>query len=146
MNVWLCPVKPRNWRIIKNVKLFGAPKHAAKIMNQLQPGDLLLFHVLKPINGIVAVCKIESQVFEDYTDIWGKDRYPLRVKIKFIQDLTADGKKPVPLSLLFREMKTPGEMVIEPYLKNVWITKISKRQFYKVINFSQKQSFNKNLK
>jgi len=33
-------------------------------------GDLLVFHVLKPVNGVVAVGKVISQIFEDYENIW----------------------------------------------------------------------------
>jgi hypothetical protein len=135
MNIWLCPVKPKNWRIIKKVKLFGAPKHAAKVMNQLQLGDLLIFHVLKPINGIVALGEVESTVFEDYKNIWGKNRYPLRVKIKFIQAFPANEKNPIPLSLLLGEVEKQEGLVIEPYLKNIWLTKISENQYSRLINF-----------
>lgn len=76
MNVWLCPVKARSWRIIRKVKMFGAPKSVHKVFSQVRPGDLLVFHVLKPINGIVAIGEVTSQMFEDYQDVWGKNRYP----------------------------------------------------------------------
>jgi len=61
MNVWLCPVKPKSWRPIKTAKIFGAPRHASKTMRHVKPGDLLVFHVLKPINGIIAVCKVTAE-------------------------------------------------------------------------------------
>ena len=36
-SVWLYPIKPRNWRIIKKVKLLGFPKAAKKVVNEIKP-------------------------------------------------------------------------------------------------------------
>lgn len=133
MNVWLCPVKPKSWRIIKKEKVFGVPRHASKIIQDLGPGDSLIFHVLKPINGIVAVCQVTSEVYEDGQNIWGKDRYPLRMKIEFIQGLLRDENNPVPLSCFFGKTAN-NEFEIEPFLKNVWITKITKEQYERLVD------------
>jgi predicted RNA-binding protein len=73
MNVWLCPVKPKSWRTARSKKVFGVPKRGLKIFRQVRPGDLLVFHVLKPLNGIVSICKVTSEIFEDNQDIWGKN-------------------------------------------------------------------------
>ena len=132
MNVWLCPVKPQNWRIIKNTQLFGVPKRALKTFVYVQSGDLLVFHVLKPINGIVTICKAKSEVFEDHRDIWGKERYPFRVRIEFIPDFTRNESKPIPLSFLFGKVNNKEGVKVEPYLRNVWITKISNEQYKKL--------------
>jgi hypothetical protein len=121
MNVWLCPVKPKSWRTIRAAKIFGAPKHAYKTMSHVRLGDLLIFHVLKPANGIVAVCRVASEVYEDYQDIWGKDRYPLRARIDFIPKLQRDENNPIPLSSFFGNT-TNKEVKVEPYLRNIWIT------------------------
>lgn len=40
--------------------------------------------------GIVAVCRVVSEVYEDNKDIWGKDRYPLRVRIEFVPNMQRD--------------------------------------------------------
>jgi len=133
MNIWLCPVKPRSWRIIKKEKVFGVPRQASKTIRDLRTEDLLVFHVLKPINGIVAVCKVASEVYEDGQNIWGKDRYPLRMKIEFIQGLLRDENNPVPLSYFFGKTAN-NEFQIEPYLKNVWITKVAKEQYERFVN------------
>lgn len=129
MNIWLCPIKPRNWRIIKSTKLFGVPKRGLKIFTRVRPDDLLIFHVLKPINGIVAICRVKSEVFENHRDIWGKGRYPFRVKIEFISNLTRNESKPIPLSFFFGEINDKEGIKVEPYLRNVWITKISNEQY-----------------
>jgi len=143
MNVWLCPVKPKNWRIIKSLKVFGAPKRASKAMSQVRPSDLLVFHVLKPINGVVAVCKVTSEIYEDYKDIWGRDRYPLRVKIEFVPNLLRNEHNPVPLSS-FLGGASGNEVKIEPYLKNVWITKVAKEQYERLVNAFRKVEEEKN--
>jgi len=128
MNVWLCPVKPKSWRIIKSVKVFGLPTKASAILKQIKPGDQLIFHVFKPINGIIAMGEVDSYTYEDHSDLWGKNRYPFRVKLKFNQNLLRDEANPIPITYLFG--KAPANDVrVEPYLKNVWITKISKEQY-----------------
>jgi len=129
MNIWLCPVKPKNWRTAKTNKLFGVPKRGLKIFRQVQTDDLLVFHVLKPAGGIVSICRVTSEIFEDHQDIWGKDRYPFRVRIE-LQEFIRDEDKPIPLSHLFG--KTDNEITIEPYLRHVGITKISQEQFKKL--------------
>lgn len=128
MNVWLCPVKPRSWRKIKAAKIFGAPRRTSKTMSRVRPGDLLIFHVLKPVNGIIAACRVTSEVYEDYKDIWGKDRYPLRVRIDFLPNFQRDENNPIPLSSFFGKT-TNKEVKVEPYLRNIWITKVSQDQF-----------------
>ena len=51
MNVWLCPIKPKSWRIIKTFKVFGFPKHTSKVVSKVRPNDLIIFHALKPVNA-----------------------------------------------------------------------------------------------
>ena len=142
MNIWLCPVKPRNWRIIKSIKLFGVPKRGLKTFNRVRPSDLLVFHVLKPINGIVAICKVKSDVFEDHQDIWGKGRYPFRVRIEFIPDFTRNENQPIPLSSILGKIDSEEGIRIEPYLRNIWITRLSDKQYKRLKNsfVSQKKS------
>ena len=132
MNIWLCPVKPRSWSIIKKVKIFGAPKSVSRVFSQVRPGDLLCFYVLRPINRIVAIGKVTSQMFEDHQDIWGKTRYPLRVKIEIEREYLKKNNESLSLSALIKA-KNP-EIEIEPFLKNVWITKITKRQYARLVD------------
>lgn len=129
MKVWLCPVKPRNWQTIKSARLFGVPKRALKKFVQVQPGDLLVFHVLKPVNGVVAICRVKSEVFEDHQDIWGMNRYPFRVKIESIPHFTRNENQPIRLSSFFGKIDREEGIRIEPYLKNVWITRIPEKQY-----------------
>lgn len=128
MNIWLCPVKAGSWRIIKRFKVFGTPGFISKMKDQVKPDDLLIFHVFKPVNGIVAVGRVVSDVYEDHTDIWGRDRYPLRVRIEIVPGLQRDEIKPIPLSTLVSNY-SDSELLIEPYLKDVWLAAISTKQY-----------------
>ena len=65
MNVWPCPIKPRSWKVICKLKVFGVPSSALKIMHRVKLGDLLVFHVLRPVSGIVAIAKVASKVNDD---------------------------------------------------------------------------------
>ena len=129
MNIWFCPIKPRSWNIVKTFRVFGFPRRASKVVNEIRPNDSIVFHVLKPVNGIIAICKVTSEVYEDQSNIWGINRYPLRVKIEFIPNLTRDESTTIPISALFYEAKGSDEIKIEPYLKNIWLVKITHEQY-----------------
>lgn len=128
MNVWLCPVKRKSWRLISRYNVFGAPRNARKIMKQVKAGDLLVFHILRPTNGIVAICRVVSDFYEDNKDIWGKYQYPLRVKLETVRDFLKEAREPLPLSCVYGG-NSHSNFVVEPFLKNVWITKIGENQY-----------------
>lgn len=127
-NVWLCPVKPRSWRVIENAKVIGFPRHVKKVFERARVGDIIVIHVFKPVNGIIAMAEVASGLFEGNRDLWGKGRYPLRVKIRILKDLVKAGRKPIPLGALFGKASDP-EVTVEPYLRSVWITRITKAQY-----------------
>ena len=83
----------------------------------------------KPINGIVGIYQVTSEVFEDNSDIWGKNEYTIRVKIASTQNLLANEKNPVPLSCMFGNVTINGDFSVEPLLKNIWIIKLAPKQF-----------------
>ena len=101
-------------------------------MAKVQPGDIIIFHVLKPINGIVAIGRVKSTMFESYTDIWGKNRYPFRIKVEILNDFIRQENNPIPISALIG-LPQNSELEIEPYLRNVWITKITKQQYHNLM-------------
>jgi hypothetical protein len=76
----------------------------------------------------------QADLIEDHKDVWGKNRYPFRVKIEFIPSLITTEDKPIPLSSLFGKVDINGDIRIEPYLKNVCITRISKKQYQRLRN------------
>lgn len=138
INVWLCPIKPKSWRIIKSEKVFGVPKSGLKVFSCAKPGDILVVYVLKPIDGIVALCKIKSEVFENHQDIWGKGRYPFRVKIELIPEFSRNESDPIPLGSFLGRIDREKGIRIEPFLKSVWITRISHKQYGKLKKLFQK--------
>lgn len=88
-----------------------------------------MFYALKPISGIVALGKIESEVFENHQDIWGKGRYPFRVKIELMPGFTRKENNPIPLGSFLGKIDSERGIRIEPYLRNVWVTHISHQQY-----------------
>lgn len=102
---------------------------------QVEPGDLLVFYVFKPARGIVAICKVVSEIFEAYDDIWGKDRYPFRVKLKFIPGFSVDENRSIPLSSLYGTIDLVRGIEVEPYLRQVSITRLSEEAFHMLEGF-----------
>jgi hypothetical protein len=139
---WLCPIKAGSWKIIKREGVFGAPKRVHKIMKQVQVGDQLVFYVLTQ-RAIVAVYEVLSEIYEDYDNIWGRNRYPIRVKIKPIHDLS-HRSEPFLLSSIFGGNSHNG-VVVEPFLKNIWITPLQEIQKEK-LKILICQSLNKDRK
>ena len=132
MTSWICPVKPKSWKIIKRQSIFGSGRKA--IMQDLRIGDTLYFHVFKPVNGIVGKAKVNSELFEDNQNIWGKDLYRFRVKIEVLDDILAKNKQPFRLSCFFDKV-IDKEIIIEPYLRNVSTVKISDDQSKLLLQF-----------
>lgn len=137
MSAWLCPVKFRSWRIIRRRGVFGVPERARAILEQLNIGDYMVFHVYR--GGMVAICKVTSGTYKDNEDIWGKDLYPFRVKIEIIHDLLAEKKNPIPISCILGS-NLSEEFTIEPYLRNVRIAKIGQNQFDRLLGLFQIES------
>lgn len=129
MNVWLCPIKANSWRIIKQNNLFGAPPRGRKMLSKVKIGDLLAFYIVKPINGIVAIYKVVSDIFEDSKDIWGRNRYPYRIRIKPIPEFHRDDGKAIPLYHIYGSFNEKKGIIIEPFLKGVLLVKLNNDQF-----------------
>ena len=136
MNSWICPVKPKSWKIIKKRGVFGAGRKV--IMQQLRIGDILYFHAFRPVNGIVGKARVSSELFKDNRDIWGKDLYRYRVKIEVLDDLLAKKRQPFQLSTFFDKV-IDQEITVEPYLRNVSIVKISDDQSKLLLKFFEAQ-------
>ena len=45
MNVWLCPIKQRSQQLIRRHNIFGAPRNASKIMEEVKIGNLLIIYL-----------------------------------------------------------------------------------------------------
>ena len=77
--------------------------------NEVKIGDFLVFYVFKPVNGIVAIYKVVSDPFEDHEEIWGRERYPYRVRLEPIHDFVEVIREPIPLYLVLRTFNKKGE-------------------------------------
>lgn len=97
-------------------------------MAKIRPNDLLIFHVLRPVNGIVAVGRVTSEVYKDNSNVWGKNRYPIRVRIEFLSDQLRSTNNPIPLDALYGN-DPHSEFAISPLLKNIWLAPVSVKQY-----------------
>jgi EVE domain len=137
MNVWLCPIKKRSWQLIRRYNVFGAPKHAGKLMEEVKIGDSLIIYVLRPTNAILAIYRVKSEVHNENRDIWGRYRYPLRVDLEILHDFLKEGYKPLPLSCIYGG-NSRSNVSIEPFFKNVWLTKVGENQYESLLAFLDK--------
>lgn len=116
-------------QVIRREEVFGAPLKRSSIMNELSEGDILVFCVLKPRRAIVSLYTVKSNVYLGKNDLWGKNRYPVRVKIKALKKF----KKPVPIVSIFGG-NINENITVEPLLIDVYIQKIVEPQKSKVLN------------
>ena len=97
-------------------------------MNEVKPGDLIAFYVMKSMNGIVAIYRVVSHPFEGHEDLWGGNRYPYRVHIEAIAEFMKDERNPVPLHAVFGRLNEKLGIIIEPYLRGVSLVKLNDKQ------------------
>ena len=109
--------------------MFGVTARARKVISRVKQGDLLVFYVMKPVNGIVAVYEVISDAFTAKHEIpyWGKRGFPFRIRIKPVPGLRRDENKAIRLSFA-----TGTEAEITPFFKDMSIIKISQEQFKKL--------------
>lgn len=86
VNYWLCVTNEENWRIVKEKLIWGVPERRKAVVEQVKPGDLLVFYVRpKRIGGIF---KAVSESFKDeeriFTPIKGEERFPYRVRLESV--------------------------------------------------------------
>ena len=137
VNAWLCFIKPRNWHIVKREEVFGVSSRERKISSRVRPGDILVFYVMKPVNGIVAVYTVMSELFQDNRKL---RRFPFKIKIKPVPGLTKNESDSIPLSHLMG--KIDEEVEVSPLFMDMSLTQISDRQLRKLkIMFKESLDF-----
>lgn len=107
-------------------------------MDKVQPNDLIIFHLLRKKSGIVDVGKVVSHVYLDHTDIWGRNKWPLRIKIDLVPNLQRKKDNLIPLSTLF--VISSKNITIEPFLKGIVLAQVSKGQYQNLKRTFQKFS------
>jgi len=82
-NYWLCVTRERNWERIKRLRIWGVSETKRRIIEQVKPGDILVFYITpKKLGGSFRVI---SKPYVDNTPIFVSEEgetYPLRVKIE----------------------------------------------------------------
>ena len=120
MKVWVCVTKPGNWRRVKKHKVFGLSQHAGNVVHMMKCGDLVLVHVLRPINGIVAVYRLKS-VLRGTKGVWDESVYPFGIELEQAEGFKT-GMDPISLSSLMGS--SSGNVEISPFLKGVPIFEV----------------------
>ena len=97
----------------------------------------MVFYVMKPVNGIVAVYTVTSELFEDNRKL---PRFRFKIKIKPVPGLTKSESDSIPLSRLMG--KVEEEVEVSPFFKDMSLTPISDRQLRKLkIMFKESLDF-----
>jgi predicted RNA-binding protein len=83
---WLCITNEKNWKIIREQKVWGIPERYRGLIRKVQKGDFLVFYVSpKKITGVFQVA---SEPFEDWKEIFShegfekKEIFPHRVRVE----------------------------------------------------------------
>ena len=103
MNYWLCVLNAENWEVVKNRNVWGVTDRHRNKINQVKPGDILIFYITKnyEIGGIMEAA---SEPYMSTEKIFGtlgftdKEVFPNRVKLKpkLIPDNPVSFKELVP--------------------------------------------------
>jgi len=114
---WIIPVSEENWRVVKSLNIYGAPetKIGRPITQLVQPGDVLIFYVLKrgskSLGGkFVGVFRVVSTWFREDKLLWpdevreGAVKHPWRVRLEPVKLGVADFRELAP-KLRFVEKK-----------------------------------------
>jgi hypothetical protein len=122
LRIWVCVTKPGNWRRVGKHKIFGFSQHAAGVLHLVKRGDIVLVHVLRPINGIVAVYRVKS-LLRGTRGVWDESIYPFGIELEQAEDFKT-GMDPISLSSLMGSSSRNVE--ISPFLKGVPIFEVPK--------------------
>jgi len=85
-NYWICVTNEENWTVVKQQKIWGVSERYRREMEEVEPGDALVFYVKpKRIGGIF---KATSKSFQSDTKIFGttgfseEEVFPHRVRLE----------------------------------------------------------------
>lgn len=101
---WLVIISAENYEVVKDKGIYGTPSDRA--INRARPGDRLIFYVeetgcdenrYRYCGSFVAVAELVGNWYPEETPLWpdevreGKLKYPLRVELCFLKELTSGG-------------------------------------------------------
>lgn len=88
MGYWLCVTNDDNWKVIKEKRVWGVPERRKKIIERVDPRDMLVVYVApKRLGGIFEVV---SKPYESKREVFKKVRgeiFPYRVDLSPIRVL-----------------------------------------------------------
>lgn len=131
MKSWMCVVSSKNWAIMKQEKLFGVNRREHRKLAQVQIGDLLAVYVKNPIDGVVAVCKVASEMFMGKSDVWGGS-YPCQIEFEFLPEFEIREDDAVPLSTFLGRSNQREGFTVGPLLINRSLIELSHDDFLKL--------------
>lgn len=88
--------------------------------------------MFRPIDGIVAISKVVSDIDEIQDDLWGAGGYPFRIRIEHVPGFIRDNREPIPLSSFLGAVYKEKGITVEPFLKGASLIPINRRQFQKL--------------
>lgn len=80
--------------VTSGANIYGLNERFKATAARTKPGDYLICYVAG-ISRFIAVLEITSQPFRDSSEIWTLDVYPVRLRVKVIQELTLETAIPV---------------------------------------------------
>ena len=103
-------------------------------LHEVKIGDLLVFYLFQPVDGIVAVCRVTSNSFRGRRDLWGENRYPYRVSVELIPELTLDEQQTIPLCQVLGRENTEEGIRIQPYLRGITLAELHIQQLERLVD------------
>jgi hypothetical protein len=90
------------------------------VIRKVKGGDIVLVHVVRPINGVVAVYQVK-RLLRGTKGVWDEAVYPYGIELEPAEGFKAI-TNPIPLSLLLG--LSIGDVGVSPILKGVPIFEV----------------------
>ncbi len=93
---WLALFTAMTWKefTASGASVYGLNERFKMTAARTKPGDYLICYVAG-ISRFIAVLEITSESFRDNSEIWTLDIYPVRLRVKVIQELTLETAIPI---------------------------------------------------
>jgi len=98
MPAWLLVASSKTWAVVKNHRIWGAPKgrYNLRVVSQIKPGDFLAFYLLAPVRSIVGFYRATSSIFVETTiEPWNDRHYLYRIRIQPLSKNAAELGQPI---------------------------------------------------
>jgi len=89
---WVCVTTEENWKIIRKSNIWGVPERARRIIENVEPGDMLAIYVIQTRlrdkivpSRFVGIFEASSKPFYDESKLFVKYKgkaFPYRIRLK----------------------------------------------------------------